>query len=181
MIKQLEWELVDVLWYGAETAFGAYEVRVASSLGVRVRFPGTGHFQPFDGDIEAAKADAQRHFEEKVKSLLVEPAPLPQIAARFTYTNYKGETEEREVYPTGLFYGSTPYHPDQQWFLRAFDISRNADRDFALKDIGAGKHVGWIWKSPHRDAWQYSDGVEKPRLGLTTSFEATITYVKVYV
>lgn len=141
MIKQLEWALISYIgepaWYGAETPFGGYEVRYDNSGNVRIRFCGDGRFQPFNGDMEAAKAEAQRHFEERVKSLLVEPAPLPQIAARFMYTNYKGEREEREVYPLGLFYGSTPYHRETQWFMRAFDISRNAERDFALKDIGA--------------------------------------------
>jgi predicted DNA-binding transcriptional regulator YafY len=61
---------------------------------------------------------------------------LPQIPAQFSYTNYKGEHEVRNVYPIGLWYGSTEWHPEKQWFIHAFDIDRNGRRDFALKDIG---------------------------------------------
>jgi hypothetical protein len=72
MIKQLEWSdcayIGERPWYGATGIGGAYDVRVAAT-GVKIRYPGTS-FQPFDGDVEAAKAEAQRHFEEKVKSLL---------------------------------------------------------------------------------------------------------------
>lgn len=63
-------------------------------------------------------------------------APLPQIPATFAYTNYKGEHETRNVYPLGVWYGTTDWHPEKQWFLHAFDIDRNGKRDFALKDIG---------------------------------------------
>lgn len=53
----------------------------------------------------------------------------------FLYTNYKGETEVRHVIPERVWFGVTPYHPDPQWFLGAFDLDRKADRNFAFKDV----------------------------------------------
>jgi hypothetical protein len=77
---------------------------------------------------EAAATPAPQH--------LSMGSTLPQIPAQFSYTNYKGEHEVRNVYPIGLWYGSTEWHPEKQWFIHAFDIDRNGRRDFALKDIG---------------------------------------------
>ncbi|MDX1882711.1 DUF1653 domain-containing protein [Mycolicibacterium sp. 120270] len=51
------------------------------------------------------------------------------------YTNYRGETALRAVIPERLWYGNTDWHPADQWFLRAYDLDRKADRDFAVGDI----------------------------------------------
>ncbi len=51
------------------------------------------------------------------------------------YTNWKGETAERPIKPIELWFGSTQWHPDEQWLLKAIDIQKNEQRDFALKDI----------------------------------------------
>lgn len=72
-----------------------------------------------------------------------ELTPVPQAPVdvtmipplRFTYTNYRGETAERQVIPREVFFGSTPAHPEQQWFLRAYDLDRRAERSFAIRDI----------------------------------------------
>lgn len=61
---------------------------------------------------------------------------LPEIPAEFVYKNYKGEVEVRRVFPRGLWYGSTDWHPEKQWFIHAYDLERKGLRDFALKDIG---------------------------------------------
>jgi predicted DNA-binding transcriptional regulator YafY len=53
----------------------------------------------------------------------------------FRYTNYKGETEPRRVIPRELRFASTEWHPEEQWVLEAFDLDRNAERSFAIKDI----------------------------------------------
>lgn len=58
----------------------------------------------------------------------------------FTYTNYKGETSKRQVRPNSLWFGSTKYHKEKQWLLSAFDIDKDAFRDFALNDI-VGKNI----------------------------------------
>lgn len=55
--------------------------------------------------------------------------------ARITYKNWKGETAERLVCPDRVWYGETEWHPKKQWFLRAYDVLKDADRDFAMSDI----------------------------------------------
>ena len=51
------------------------------------------------------------------------------------YTNWKGETSERDIKPIELWFGATEYHPEEQWLLRAVDIEKNDERNFAMKDI----------------------------------------------
>lgn len=55
------------------------------------------------------------------------------------YTNWKGETAERTIVPIELWYGATDYHPEEQWLLRALDIEKNDERNFAIKDIAEWK------------------------------------------
>lgn len=67
-------------------------------------------------------------------------APTPPAAegdaVTLTYTNWRGETAERSIIPRGVWFGATEWHPEPQWLLRAFDVEKQADRDFALKDFG---------------------------------------------
>lgn len=51
------------------------------------------------------------------------------------YTNYRGETSERVIEPTSLWYGSTEWHPEPQWMLTALDTERDVIRDFALRGM----------------------------------------------
>jgi len=53
----------------------------------------------------------------------------------FEYKNYKGEISKRYVLPMELWYGTTPYHTEAQWLLKAFDINKNDYRNFSLKEI----------------------------------------------
>jgi hypothetical protein len=55
----------------------------------------------------------------------------------FTYRNWRGEVGERKVIPRYVHHGATEWHPEPQYLLRAFDLDKQADRDFAVKDIGA--------------------------------------------
>lgn len=66
-------------------------------------------------------------------SAQAEAAPIA-----LTYTNYKGETATRTITPRSIWFGSTEWHPEPQYLLRAFDHDKQADRDFALK--GFGRH-----------------------------------------
>lgn len=52
-----------------------------------------------------------------------------------TYTNWKGETAQRTIIPRRVWWGSTEWHPEPQWLLTAFDVGKEAERDFALKDF----------------------------------------------
>ena len=51
------------------------------------------------------------------------------------YTNYKGKTSVRKILPKEIFYGHTEWHPEDQWLLTAYDVVKEADRTFAMKDI----------------------------------------------
>ena len=55
------------------------------------------------------------------------------------YTNWRGETGERLIVPENLFFGSTEWHKEPQWLLHAYDVEKQAYRDFAIKDIAGWK------------------------------------------
>lgn len=41
----------------------------------------------------------------------------------------------RRIRPIKIFFGSTKWHKEAQWLLKAMDIDKGEERDFALKDI----------------------------------------------
>ncbi|MBR1654200.1 MAG: hypothetical protein IJ690_04540 [Clostridia bacterium] len=51
------------------------------------------------------------------------------------YSNWKGDTSYRNIVPKSVEFKSTEWHPEEQWILNAFDVDKQADRAFALKDI----------------------------------------------
>ncbi len=51
------------------------------------------------------------------------------------YKNYKGEIADRNIIPKELWFGATQWHPKEQWLLKAQDLDKNEERDFALVDI----------------------------------------------
>ncbi|MEZ2132739.1 MULTISPECIES: hypothetical protein [unclassified Sinorhizobium] len=53
----------------------------------------------------------------------------------FVYRNWRGEIATRTVRPIRLEYGATDWHPEPQWLLIAWDIEKDAERSFAVKDI----------------------------------------------
>jgi predicted DNA-binding transcriptional regulator YafY len=53
----------------------------------------------------------------------------------FAYKNHRGEMAERRVIPGMFYFGSTEWHPEEQWMLRAFDLDKERMRDFAFADI----------------------------------------------
>ncbi|WP_210246253.1 hypothetical protein [Aureimonas fodinaquatilis] len=65
-----------------------------------------------------------------------EPAADTGQAVTLTYTNWRGETDARSIVPITVWFGSTDWHPEPQWLLKAFDVAKEAERDFALKDFG---------------------------------------------
>ena len=58
------------------------------------------------------------------------------VPAIVIYTNWRGVTAVRRIVPRAVWYGTTPHHPEPQWFVRALDVDRDAERDFALRDFG---------------------------------------------
>lgn len=54
---------------------------------------------------------------------------------KILYTNWRGETAVRKIIPKEIVFASTEWHPEEQWLLVAFDVDKQADRSFAIKDI----------------------------------------------
>lgn len=54
----------------------------------------------------------------------------------FKYKNYKGIIKNYYVQPERVWFGSTSYHPENQYLLTAWDLEDNQiKKDFAVKDI----------------------------------------------
>ena len=54
---------------------------------------------------------------------------------KFEYINWEGKKAIRSVRPIEIWYGKTQWHPKKQWLLRAIDLDKNEERNFAVKDI----------------------------------------------
>lgn len=54
-----------------------------------------------------------------------------------TYTNHRGETEERLVRPINMHFSTSPFYDEDepQWLVEAFCEERNDQRSFALTGI----------------------------------------------
>lgn len=57
------------------------------------------------------------------------------------YTNHRGERSERTILPSGIYFGTTEWHPGPQWLLDAFDRDKGDNRTFAMKDIHGWRDV----------------------------------------
>lgn len=53
----------------------------------------------------------------------------------FEYKNWQGETAVRRVQPIEIWYGSTKWHSEEQWLLKAIDLDKGEERNFAVNDI----------------------------------------------
>lgn len=51
------------------------------------------------------------------------------------YRNWRGEVATRRLRAIGLWHGSTKWHPMPGLMLKAVDLDKNAERDFALADF----------------------------------------------
>lgn len=74
----------------------------------------------------------QRYALSECRAAAAEAPPLV-----VPYTNWRGEHGERTITPCSIWFGSTEWHPESQWFIRAYDHDKNAYRDFALSGFGA--------------------------------------------
>ena len=55
---------------------------------------------------------------------------------KFEYKNWKGNIGIREIVPIEMWYGSTEYHTEIQWLIKAYDTQDwDKIKDFAIKDI----------------------------------------------
>lgn len=53
----------------------------------------------------------------------------------FFYRNHRGEESLRRVVPISIRFGASQWHPQDQWLMKAFDLEKREDREFAMKDI----------------------------------------------
>ena len=56
---------------------------------------------------------------------------------QISYTNWKNETNNRNIEPIEVWFGETKWHEGKQWYLRALDIDKGEDRTFALTGINS--------------------------------------------
>ncbi len=73
--------------------------------------------------------------ERNVGHLLALMRDRPTESHSLVYTNYRGETSKRELHLVRIWYGKTDWHPEPQLLMKAFDIEKNAYRDFAVADF----------------------------------------------
>lgn len=50
------------------------------------------------------------------------------------YRNHRGEVSTRRIIPRDIRYGATRWHPELQWLLDCWDLDKNAERTYALRD-----------------------------------------------
>jgi hypothetical protein len=62
-------------------------------------------------------------------------AEVPKHFFDTVYTNYRGETDRRSVFPIEINFKSTEYHNEEQYILTGIDLDRMVIRDFAVKDF----------------------------------------------
>ena len=67
----------------------------------------------------------------------------------FHYTNWRGETALRRAIPISIRHASTEWHPEKQWLLLAYDIDKQAEREFALADCSFGLSAAIAAARPH--------------------------------
>ncbi|MBZ9682726.1 MULTISPECIES: WYL domain-containing protein [unclassified Mesorhizobium] len=53
----------------------------------------------------------------------------------FNYTNWRGDHSVRRITPVKIWFGTTEWHQEHQWFLQGTDLDKGELRDFSLKDI----------------------------------------------
>lgn len=70
--------------------------------------------------LAAPQAMAEEHSVKEVK---------------FYYQNWRGEKSLRIAVPVEIWFGTTEWHPAPQWFLKATDVEKGEERDFALVDM----------------------------------------------
>lgn len=76
------------------------------------------------------RADAQPS-----EASVAEAAPAPGTTIRFRYTNHRGETEDREVTPIRIRFGTSEHHREPSWLMDAYDHNRRAVRSFLVSGM----------------------------------------------
>jgi predicted DNA-binding transcriptional regulator YafY len=56
-------------------------------------------------------------------------------SVRIRYVNHRGEEAVREIIPREIRFGSTTWHPVEQWLMEALDVDKARFRTFAMAGI----------------------------------------------
>lgn len=67
-----------------------------------------------------------------VNLLIAMKAP---VEIQIDYINWRGEETVRRLRVGRFWHGSTEWHPEPGLMLKAFDLDKNADRDFRVTDF----------------------------------------------
>jgi len=51
------------------------------------------------------------------------------------YTNHRGERAKRRVLPLSWRFGTTKWHPVEQWLMTAHDLDTDVEREFTVAEI----------------------------------------------
>ena len=68
------------------------------------------------------------------------PKPTIEAATDYppltvNYTNWRGVRAVRRIIPVGVWFGSSRWHPEDQFFMSAWDVDKGEMRDFAIRDM----------------------------------------------
>ena len=53
----------------------------------------------------------------------------------FSYVNYKGVFKRRKAILQAVYWGSNKWHSKDQWLVIGWDLEKQEERTYALKDI----------------------------------------------
>lgn len=111
-------------WEGANTTIAPFDAKSGKDLPVD-----SGHLPPISTFTMLLQ-------DESIAATIKETRSKQ---TSIHYTNWRGETADREIIPKEITFGSTEWHKEPQWLLSAMDLQKNERRDFALKDIDSWK------------------------------------------
>lgn len=57
------------------------------------------------------------------------------VVIEFDYVNYRGVEGKRKAKFMSIYIGETEFHSGVQMLLRGFDLDKNAERTYAVKDM----------------------------------------------
>lgn len=75
-------------------------------------------------------SDEHDHDEYAANSIIIQAGQVIR-----PYTNHRGERATRRLITRRLYFGTSEYHPGEQWLLEAWDCEKHAIRTFALNNF----------------------------------------------
>lgn len=115
-------------------------VLISNSTLVEALTSMTIHNENFDGDHwSLGQSDVLSHAGAMVRREIYskmlrdgKEKDVPMIDV--VYTNWSGKTRQRKIIPLAIKFGSSTFHPTDQFLLYALDPEDGVAKEFALKD-----------------------------------------------